>query len=109
MTTSSYTIEGLTCGACLAEVMERVRLIPRVTGVSIDLVRNGLSPLLIRSDGALPGDAVAGSVEPAGFHVASTTAHPSGHLQRILTGIGHQIPPARDKVDSEELGRRVES
>ena len=37
MTTARYTVTGLTCGYCIAEVMEHLRDLVGVTGVGVDL------------------------------------------------------------------------
>lgn len=49
MTTTSYAVTGLTCGFCIAEVMEHVRTVAGVTGVSVDLVTDGASPVMVTS------------------------------------------------------------
>ena len=49
MTTTSYAVNGLTCGYCIAEVMQRVRELVGVTGVAVDLVKNGSSPVVVTS------------------------------------------------------------
>jgi len=36
MTTTTYTVEGLTCGFCMAEVMERIHMLPGVTCVAVE-------------------------------------------------------------------------
>ena len=37
MPTTRYAVTGLTCGYCIAEVVEHVRDLVGVTGVSVDL------------------------------------------------------------------------
>jgi copper chaperone CopZ len=54
MTTSRYAVEGLTCPACLAVILERVRLMPGVTAVAMDLARGGASPMVVASTTPLP-------------------------------------------------------
>ena len=49
MTRTSYAVEGLTCGYCIGEVMEHVRALVGVTGVAVDLVRDGSSPVVVTS------------------------------------------------------------
>ncbi len=83
--TTTYTVDGLTCAASLAEV-ERVWTIPHVSGVAVDLVRNGHSSLFIGSDVTLGIEVVRASVEDAGFQVSESSQHEAGHLQRIFTG-----------------------
>ena len=36
---STYTVEGMTCGHCVAAVTEEVKLIPGVTDVAVVLVQ----------------------------------------------------------------------
>ena len=85
-TTTTYMVEGLTCPDCVAEVMEQVRSMPEVSGVAVELVREGASPLFIRSVRPPPLSAVRAKVEPAGFHVSVANRHRALHLQRTFTG-----------------------
>lgn len=85
MTTTAYLLEGLTCAACVAEVMEGVHAIPEVDGVAVALVRDGRSPLFIRSDGSLPLEAVRATVERCGFHVAVAGKRQALRLKRTFT------------------------
>jgi len=62
---SVYTVEGLTCAARLAELIESVRLLPHVTGVGADLVVDGRSSLIVEADSAV--QTVLACVERAGF------------------------------------------
>ncbi len=72
MTTATYTVDGMTCGACIAEVMERVRLLPGVSGVAMRFVPDGASPLVIRSRVDLAPEVVHETVEMVGFHATGT-------------------------------------
>lgn len=56
--TVTYAVRGLTCGWCVAELMEQVQVLPGVQAVAVDLVVDGESPLTVRSgQGAtLPAD-----------------------------------------------------
>ena len=67
MVTAMYVVEGLTCGSCLAQVLENVRSLEGVTDVTMDLVRGGQSPLVVTSTAKLALEAVRASVESAGF------------------------------------------
>ena len=67
MTTTTYTVEGLTCGFCMAEVMERIHMLPGVTCVAVGLVPGGRSPLVVTSGSAMPVNEVYQAVENAGF------------------------------------------
>ncbi len=98
MLTATYTVEGLTCAACLAEVMERVRILPHVSGVAVDLVPDGLSSLFISSAVPLATEIVRASVENAGFQVSETGQHQARHFHRTFTGTAHRPSRTRAKV-----------
>lgn len=69
MSTTDYTVTGLTCNHCVMTVSRAVALVPGVSGVSIDLVANGESTLHLQSDGDIDSAAVETAVETAGYHV----------------------------------------
>lgn len=46
MTVVAFAVEGLTCGSCLAEVLEELRALDGVTGVAVDLDEPSLPALL---------------------------------------------------------------
>jgi copper chaperone len=64
---NTYTVNGMTCGHCVASVTEEVSAIPGVTNVSIDL-ESGL--VTVDSNEALEADAFRAAVEEAGYTVA---------------------------------------
>lgn len=72
---STYAVEGLMCGTCIAELMEAVRFLPHVTGVEVSLVTGGASPLVLRSDEALAPATVLECVARAGFHGSEIRTH----------------------------------
>jgi copper chaperone CopZ len=67
MTTAIYTVDGMTCGYCMAKVHQKVRSLSGVTNVAMDLGASGQSPLLVMSGTKLVWEAVRGAVESAGF------------------------------------------
>lgn len=67
MTTGSYAAAGLTCGYCMAEVLENVHPLSGVTDVAVDLVTGGQPPLFAMSGTTLGVDAVRDADENAGF------------------------------------------
>lgn len=67
MTTASYAVTGMTCGYCIAEVMEHIRDLAGVTGVAIDLVPDGPSPVVVTSGPAVRIASVRDAVGEAGF------------------------------------------
>ncbi len=67
MSTTSYTVVGMTCGHCVTAVTEEVSQLPGVTGVDVDLASGGLT---VTSDAPVDEDAVRAAVEEAGYEVA---------------------------------------
>ena len=93
MTTAGYLVDGMTCGRCLAKVLEKVRSLSGVTKVALDLVAGGQSPLLVRSGTTLGADAVRGAVESAGFGLLpprGTEVHPFGDDPAAPEGDAHR-------------------
>lgn len=70
MTTGTFVVEGLTCGSCLAEVLEELRALEGVTDIAVDLVKDGLSPVTLTSIAVLGAVEVRAAVRRAGFLVA---------------------------------------
>lgn len=62
----AFQVTGLTCGHCVAAVTEEVRLLPGVTGVTVELVAGGTSTLRITGTEPLHEALVAAAVEEAG-------------------------------------------
>lgn len=91
---SAYALEGLTCGACLAEVMETVLRLPHVTGVGVDLGASGRSALVVRSDLALLPQVVIEAVQGAGFRAVPVSRRRARYLQGTFTG-KRRRPPFR--------------
>ncbi len=67
MSTTSYTVVGMTCGHCVDAVTEEVSAVPGVTAVDVDLASGGLT---VRSTEPVDDDAVRAAVEEAGYQVA---------------------------------------
>ncbi len=67
MVTRSYQVWGLTCGACLALVLDGVRSLSGVRSAAVDLVRGGGSRLVITAGTVLPTATVRAAVERVGF------------------------------------------
>ena len=67
MTTTSYTVVGMTCGHCVNAVTEEVSQLPGVTAVDVDLASGGIT---VTSDVPVGDDAVRAAVEEAGYAVA---------------------------------------
>lgn len=81
-TRSTFTVEGLTCGCCIAEIIEAVRVLPHVTGVAVDLVAGGSSVLVVHTEVPLSTRTVLDSVAVAGFRGSASGKRPGRELQR---------------------------
>jgi copper ion binding protein len=68
MTTTTYTVKGMTCAHCVSSVTEEVTEIPGVTGVEVDLA-TGL--VTVGSDGPIDDAAVTAAVKEAGYEVVT--------------------------------------
>ena len=66
MTTSTFTVTGMTCGHCVASVTEEVSEVPGVAQVDV-VLESGL--LTVTGEG-VSDDAVQAAVEEAGYTVA---------------------------------------
>jgi len=67
MTTTTFGIDGMTCGHCVQHVTTELTAIPGVSGVAIDLVVGGSSRVTVTSEEPLTGDAIAAAVDEAGY------------------------------------------
>jgi copper chaperone len=69
MSTTTVTVTGMTCGHCVSAVQEELGALPGVTGVDVELVAGGDSPVTITSEQPLDSAAVAAAVDEAGYEV----------------------------------------
>jgi copper ion binding protein len=67
VSTSTYTVVGMTCGHCVSAVSEEVGALPGVTDVAVDLPTGAVT---VTSDAPLEDAAVAAAVEEAGYELA---------------------------------------
>lgn len=65
MSTSTYTVTGMTCGHCVASVTEEVGAVDGVTDVRVTLETGALSVT-----GDVSAQAVRAAVEEAGYALA---------------------------------------
>lgn len=72
MTTTTYSVNGMTCGHCSAAVTEELGKLPGVQEVSIDLNAGGTSAVHVTSDAALDDAAVREAVDEAGYELAGS-------------------------------------
>ena len=66
-TTSTYTVNGMTCGHCVASVTEEVGKLDGVTAVDVDLASGRVT---VESDRPVDDAAFAAAVDEAGYTVS---------------------------------------
>ncbi|TNY37822.1 heavy-metal-associated domain-containing protein [Thermomonospora catenispora] len=66
MSTSTYTVVGMTCGHCVASVKEEVGQVPGVTAVEVDLDSGRMT---VTGESALDDARIRAAVEEAGYRV----------------------------------------
>jgi copper ion binding protein len=64
MSTTTYTVTGMTCGHCVASVTEEVSKVAGVTAVEVDLATGQVT---VSADSPLDEAAVAAAVDEAGY------------------------------------------
>jgi copper chaperone len=72
MTTTTYSVTGMTCGHCTAAVTEELTKLPGVQEVSIDLNAGGTSAVHVTSESVLEETAVREAVDEAGYELAAS-------------------------------------
>ena len=71
MTTSVYSVTGMTCGHCVSAVTDEVGKLPGVSSVVVDLVPGDASTVTITGTVELSRDQVAEAVDEAGYSLVS--------------------------------------
>jgi len=72
MTTTTYSVTGMTCGHCTAAVTEEISKLGGVQQVRIDLNAGGTSAVHVTSESALDEAAVREAVDEAGYELATS-------------------------------------
>jgi copper chaperone len=72
MTTTTYSVAGMTCGHCTSAVTEELTKLPGVRQVSIDLVAGGTSAVHVTSEAALDESQVREAVDEAGYELTAS-------------------------------------
>jgi copper chaperone len=67
MTTTTYTVVGMTCAHCVRAVAEEISAVDGVAGVAVDL-RSGA--VAVTSDRPLDDERVRAAVDEAGYALA---------------------------------------
>lgn len=68
MTSTTYTVQGMTCDHCAGSVTAEVTKIPGITDISIDVAAGRLT---VSSAGPVSDEAVTEAVEEAGYQVVT--------------------------------------
>jgi len=71
MTTTTYTVTGMTCEHCVKAVNDEVSALDGVSDVEIDLVAEGASQVRVTSAQPLDADKVREAVDEAGYELVS--------------------------------------
>ena len=66
--TSTYTVEGMTCGHCVGAVTQEISALPGVEGVDVDLATGRV---IVSSVREMSHEAIAAAVDEAGYRLAS--------------------------------------
>ncbi|MFI5696541.1 heavy-metal-associated domain-containing protein [Kribbella sp. NPDC051586] len=72
MTTTTYSVAGMTCAHCTSAVTEELSKLVGVQDVKIDLVAGGTSAVHVTSESALDESAVREAVDEAGYELAAS-------------------------------------
>jgi copper chaperone CopZ len=68
MTTTTYRVDGMTCGHCVSAVTQELSKLPTVTSVDVQLETGEVT---VASDTPLELDDVRAAVDEAGYELAS--------------------------------------
>jgi copper chaperone CopZ len=73
-TTTTYSVDGMTCEHCVAAVTSELSQLPGVASVDVDLVPGGASAVTVVSDEPLARPAVVAALDEAGYQLAGQDA-----------------------------------
>ncbi len=68
-TTTTFGVDGMTCGHCVQHVTTELQAIPGVGDVAITLTAGGSSPVTVTSDAPLTAEQIAAAIDEAGYAV----------------------------------------
>ena len=71
MSTTTYTVTGMTCSHCVASVTEEVSELPGVTDVQVELESGRVT---VTADAPVGAEQVRAAVEEAGYALAAEPA-----------------------------------
>jgi copper chaperone CopZ len=73
MSATTYRVTGMTCEHCVRAVTSELGTLGGVSGVTVDLVPDGVSLVTVTSDGLLPETEVSGALDEAGGYVIASS------------------------------------
>lgn len=76
MTTTTYTVSGMTCGHCVTAVTEELSGLDGVEQVDVDLVPGGESAVTVTSRAPLSEQTVREAVDEAGYDLVGASPTP---------------------------------
>lgn len=71
--TTTYGVNGMTCGHCVSAVQQEIEQLPGVHDVTVELVVGGTSSVAVTSDAALDDAQVREAVDEAGYELVGDT------------------------------------
>lgn len=71
-TTTTYHVNGMTCGHCVSAVTEEISALAGVQDVAIDLQAGGTSQVTVTSEAPLAETEVRAAVDEAGYELVGT-------------------------------------
>ncbi|WP_448072965.1 heavy-metal-associated domain-containing protein [Georgenia yuyongxinii] len=74
MSTTTYTVTGMTCGHCVGSVTEEVGKLAGVQKVDVDLVAGGESRVTVTTEADLALEDVRAAVDEAGYELTGASA-----------------------------------
>lgn len=69
-TTTVLAVDGMTCDHCVSAVTSELTTLPGVQSVTVDLVADATSQVVVTSTSPLDDAAVRAAVDEAGYRVA---------------------------------------
>jgi copper chaperone len=74
MISTTYQVDGMTCGHCVAAITEELNALDEVTSVTVDLSPGGTSSLTVTGSVPLTTAQVTAALDEAGdYHLADTS------------------------------------
>ena len=77
VTSATYQVTGMTCEHCVRAVRQELEGLDGVREVSVELIPEGSSAVIVTSDGPLPADAVAAALDEAGDYRLAGPVRPA--------------------------------